>query len=126
MAKLDDRPFDAGLANVKGKSDAEILEWMKQRLVLVAAVPTDVARAGATLPMLREIALLPAAERRRLTKLRLQAFQSLSADQQEKLVVARKLGNASDPQLLADDAAVIRELKGEVPGVDDILQRIGA
>jgi hypothetical protein len=125
MAKLDDRPFDAGLANVKGKSDAEILEWMKQRLVLVAAVPTDVARAGATLPMLREIAQLPVAERRRLTKLRVQAFQSLSADQQEKLVVARKLGNASDPQLLADDAAVIRELKGEVPGVDDILQRIG-
>ena len=126
MAKLDERPVDSGLANVRGKSDAEVLEWMKQRLTLVAAVPTDVARAGATLPMLREISHLPAEERRRLTKLRLQAFQSLSADQQEKLVVARKLGNASDPQLLADDAAVIRGLKGEVPGVDDILQRIGA
>lgn len=126
MAKLDDRPFDSGLANVRGKGDAEILEWMKQRLTLVAAVPTDVARAGAMLPMIREISQLPADERRRLTKLRLQAFQALSADQQEKLVVARKLGNASDPRLLADDAAVIKELKGEVPGVDEIIQRIGA
>lgn len=126
MAKLDDRPFDAGLANVKGKGDAELLEWMKQRLTLVAAVPTDVARAGAILPMLRETSYLPAGERRRLTKLRIQAFQALPTDQQEKLVTARKLGNASDPELLAADAAIIRELKGEVPGVDDILQRIGA
>lgn len=126
MAKNDDRPFDSGLASAKGKSDAEMLEWMKQRLVLVAGVPTDVARAGAMLPMIREIAHLPAEERRRVTKIRLQAFQALSADQQEKLVTARKLGNASDPQLLADDAAVIRGLKGEVPGVDDIIQRIGA
>ena len=125
MAKLDDRPFDSGLANVRGKGDAEILEWMKQRLTLVAAVPTDVARAGAMLPMIREISHLPADERRKLTKLRLQAFQALSSDQQEKIVVARKLGNASDPQLLADDAAVIKDLKGEVPGADEIMQRIG-
>jgi hypothetical protein len=126
MAKVEDRPVDAGLAGLKGKSDAEVLEWMKQRQTLTAAVPTDVARAGALLPMLRELSRLPADERRRITKIRLQAFQQLPRDQQDKLVTARKLGNAADPDLLESDTAVIRGLKGEVPGVDDILDRIGA
>lgn len=126
MAKMEDRPVDSGLAGVKAKSDTEILEWMKQRLALTAAVPTDVARTGAMLPMLREMSRLTPDERRRLTKIRLQAFQQLPRDQQERLVTARKLGNASDPDLLDSDAAVIRGLKGEVPGVDEILDRIGA
>lgn len=126
MAKVEDRPVDAGLAGLKGKSDAEILEWMKQRQALTAAVPTDVARAGALLPMLRELSRLTPDERRRITKIRLQAFQQLPRDQQEKLVAARKLGNAADPDLLESDTAVIRGLKGELPGVDEILDRIGA
>jgi hypothetical protein len=126
MAKIEDRPVDAGLAGLKGKSDAEILDWMKQRQTLTAAVPTDVARAGAMLPMLRELSRLTPDERRRITKIRLQAFQQLPRDQQEKLVTARKLGNASDPELLESDTAVIRGLKGEVPGVDEILDRLGA
>ena len=126
MAKMEDRPVDSGVAGVKAKSDPEVLEWMKQRLTLTAAVPTDVARTGAMLPMLREMARLTPDERRRLTKIRLQAFQQLPRDQQDKLVTARKLGNASDPDLLESDTAVIRGLKGEVPGVDEILDRVGA
>lgn len=126
MAKMEDRPVDSGVAGVKGKSDPEILEWMKQRLTLTASVPTDVARTGAMLPMLREMSRLTPDERKRLTKIRLQAFQQLPRDQQEKLVTARRLGNASDPDLLESDTAVIRGLKGEVPGVDEILDRIGA
>lgn len=126
MAKMEDRPVDSGIAGVKGKSDPELLEWMKQRLTLTAGVPTDVARAGAMLPMLREMARLSADERRRITKIRLQAFQQLPRDQQDKLLTARKLGNASDPDLIESDMAVIRGLKGEVPGVDDYLDRIGA
>lgn len=126
MAKMEDRPVDAGIAGVKGKNDPELLEWMKQRLTLTASVPTDVARAGAMLPMLREISRLAAEDRKRLTKIRLQAFQQLPRDQQDKLMTARKLGNASDPELLESDTAVIRGLKGEVPGVDEILDRIGA
>jgi hypothetical protein len=126
MAKMEDRPVDSGVAGVKGKSDPEILEWMKQRLTLTAAVPTDVARAGAILPMIREISRLTPDERKRLTRIRLQAFQQLPRDQQDRLTTALKLANASDPDLLESDTAVIRGLKGEVPGVDEILDRIGA
>lgn len=126
MAKMEDRPVDAGLAGVRSKSEPEILDWMKQRLTMTAAVPTDVARAGAMLPMLRELSRFTPDERRRLTKIRLQAFQQLPRDQQEKLMTASKLGNASDPDLLESDLAVVRGLKGEVPGTDDIIDRFGA
>ncbi|MGH2379310.1 MAG: hypothetical protein ACRDGT_12670, partial [Candidatus Limnocylindria bacterium] len=76
MAKVDERPVDAGLAGLKGKSDPEVLDWWKQRFELIAAIPTDVARAGALLPQMRELSHLAEPERRRLTRERMKAFMS--------------------------------------------------
>lgn len=126
MAKVDDRPVDAGLATVRTKGESESVEWWKQRGQLLAGIPTDVARAGALVPMIREISHLPADERKRVVKARVQAFQQLPRDQQDRILAARKLANAIDPGLLTSDANVIAELRGEVPGVEDLLERMRA
>src|SRR5688500_5879946 len=106
MAKMEDRPVDSGVAGVKSKSDAELLEWWKQRFTLLAGVPTDIARAGALLPQLRELSRLPDAERKRLTRERIKAFVSLTSDQQQKIMAARRLADANDPELGKSDDAV--------------------
>lgn len=126
MAKVEERPGDAGLATVRGKGEAESIEWWKQRAQLLAGIPTDVARAGALVPMIREIAQLPEAERKRVVKARVQAFQQIPRDQQDRILAARKLANAIDPALMSADADVIAGLRGELQGVDELLERMRA
>lgn len=123
MPKTDDRPLDVGLAALRGNDEASAIEWWKQRLALIAAIPVETARAGAMVPQIRELSRLPAAERRRLTKAQMQAFVQLPRDQQELILVARKTGRSIDPELLASDDAVLTALSGEVAGIDDLLLR---
>lgn len=123
MAKTDDRPLDVGLAALRGNDEASAIEWWKQRLALIAAIPVETARAGAMVPQIRELSRLPADERRRLTKAQMQAFVQLPRDQQELILVARKTGRSIDPELLASDDAVLKALSGEVTGIDDLLLR---
>ena len=120
MAKLEERPVDAGLAGLKGRDDAAAVEWWTERFALLAGIPSDVARAGAIVPQFRELSHLPEAERRRLTRARVQAFVALPADQRQRVLAGRKLATAIDPTLVASDDAVSAQVAGEVPGADAI------
>lgn len=123
MAKLEQRPVDSGVAQLHGKDDAAVVEWWKQRFALISAIPTEVARAGALLPQMRELSWLPESERRRLTKLRMQAFLAAPADQRQLVMSARKLTYAFDPELVKGDDQVVQQLVPEVPGAADIARR---
>ena len=125
MAKMEDRPVDAGLAVAKGKSDAELREWWKQRFELLAAIPTDVARAGALLPQMRELSRLPEPERRRLTRERMKAFMSLASDQHHRILAARKLTYAADEDLVKSDDAVADALARDMPEAQEFGKRLG-
>ena len=125
MAKVEDRPVDAGLTSVKGKSDAEVLEWWKQRFALLAAIPTDVARAGALLPQMRELSQLPEHERRRLTRERMKAFMSLGSEQHQRILAARKLTYAADEALVKSDDAIADSLAREMPEAQEFGKRLG-
>ncbi len=126
MAKIEDRPVDSGLAQLKGQDDGRVVEWWKQRFTLIAGVPTEIARAGALLPQMRQLSQLPEAERRRLTKARMQAFLTIPSDQRQRVLAARKLASAVDPALLASDDAIVQQLIPEVPGAGDLQQQMGA
>ncbi len=125
MAKVDERPVDAGLAGLKGKSDPEVLDWWKQRFELIAAIPTDVARAGALLPQMRELSHLAEPERRRLTRERMKAFMSLGSEQHQRILAARKLADEADPDLAASDKAVADALAREMPEAEEFGKRMG-
>src|SRR2546428_9724612 len=85
MAKKDDRPVDAGLALLRGKSEQELIDFWKQRFGLISAIPMDTARVGALTPQLRELVRTEnREERKRLTAARLKAFAQLPSDQQER------------------------------------------
>ncbi|HEX9266630.1 MAG TPA: hypothetical protein VF965_04005, partial [Candidatus Limnocylindria bacterium] len=72
MAKKDDRPVDAGLAALVGKSEQELIDFWKQRFGLIAAIPIDTARVGALTPQLRELVRIQnREERKRLTTARM-------------------------------------------------------
>lgn len=120
MAKIEERPVDVGVAALRGKDDAAVVEWWKQRLALLAGIPTDVARAGAILPQMRELARMPADERRRLIKARIQAVVAAPADQRAKALAAMRLANAADPALVKSDQEIAQQLVPEVPGADEI------
>src|SRR5256714_15298564 len=78
MAKKDERPVDAGLAALVGKSEPELIDFWKQRFGLTAAIPVDTARVGALTPQLRELARIQnRQERNRLTTARTKAFAPL-------------------------------------------------
>ncbi len=118
MAKKDDRPVDVGLAALKGKDEATATEWWKERLGLIAAIPSDTARVGALTPQLRELSRLTPDERRRLTRARIAAFATLPGDQQAKITTARKTAYDVDRALLESDESLVEELRGSVPGGD--------
>ncbi len=124
MAKLEERAIDAGVAQLQTRDDAAAVEWWKQRLSLTAAVPGEIARVGAWLPQLRQLSRLPEADRRRLTKARMQAFLSLPMDQRQRVLSATKLALAADPELVKSDDALVQQLAPEVPGAADL--RTGA
>jgi hypothetical protein len=124
MAKPEARPVDHGVVTLKGVNDADATEWWKKRLALLAGIPTDAARAGALLPQMRELAALPEADRKRLTRARMQAFVQAPGDQRQAIQSARQLANAIDPQLLSSDDAVVQQLIPEVPGAEDIQRQM--
>jgi hypothetical protein len=125
MAKPEDRAVDSGVAQLRGKDDAAAVEWWKQRFALIAGIPTEVARAGALLPQMRELSRLPETERRRFTKLRMQAFTSVPSDQRQLVMSARKLTYAFDPPLVKSDDELVQQLVPEVPGAADMAQQMG-
>ena len=91
MAKNDDRPIDVGLAALKGKDEPTLVEWWKARFGMIAAIPQEIARAGAMTPQLRELTrIADDAERRKLTRARMIAFGQIPAEQQRLVSEARK------------------------------------
>jgi len=126
MAKLEARAVDAGLVALKSADDAAAIDWWKKRFALLAGIPTDAARAGALVPQLRQLAELPEADRKRLTRARMQAFLQAPGDQRQAVLAARKLANAIDPPLVASDDAVVQQLVPEVPGADELQRQMGS
>ena len=116
MAKPDDRPVDAGLALLKGKDEPTAIEWWKERLGAIAAVPEETARVGALTPTLRELTRISDdTERRRLTRARIIAFAHLPSEQRQLLVTARKRAWDVDRDVLDRDQKLVDEL---LPAVD--------
>ena len=109
--KKDTRPVDVGLASLVGKSENELIEWWKQRLELIAQVPSEVARVGALTPQLRELSRIESNdERRRLTKARLIAFAQLPQDKRTMIADARKKAWEVDRGVLEADQKLVEEL----------------
>ena len=109
--KKDTRPVDVGLAALHGKSDNELVEWWKQRLDLIAQVPSDIARVGALTPQLRELSRIESdEERRRLTRARLIAFSQLPQDKRQLIAAAREKAWSVDAVVLEADQKLVDEL----------------
>lgn len=125
MAKLEERPVDSGVAGARALDDAALVDWWKKRLTMVASVPTEVARAGALLPQMRQLARLPEPDRRRLTKARMQAFLSLAGDQRQLIMAGRRVADTTDPELATSDDAVTGALAPEVPGAAEVMKEMG-
>ena len=111
MAKKDERPVDAGLAALVGKSEPELIDFWKQRFGLIAAIPMDTARVGALTPQLRELVRIQnREERKRLTTARMKAFTQLPADQQERISKTRKAAYDIDRAVLEEDQKMVDEI----------------
>jgi len=116
MAKKDDRPVDAGLAELRGKPEQEAIEFWKRRFGMIAAIPSDIARVGAITPQLRELVRIEdREERKRLTAARIKAFIQLPAEQRELLAKGRHAAFEVDKGVLEEDQKVIDELLPTVP-----------
>jgi hypothetical protein len=116
MAKKDDRPIDAGLAALVGKSEQELIDFWKQRFGLIAAIPVDTARVGALTPQLRELVRIEnREERKRLTAARMKAFVQLSGDQQQRITKTREAAYNVDRGLLEEDQRMVDELLPTIP-----------
>jgi hypothetical protein len=114
--KKDSRPVDVGLAGLHGKSDGELVEWWKQRLVLISQVPSDTARVGALTPQLRELSRIDdLEERRRLTKARIIAFSQLPQDKRQVIADTRRRAWDVDKGVLDADQKIVDEL---MPSMD--------
>ena len=111
MAKKDDRPIDAGLAALLGKSEQELIDFWKQRFVLISAIPIDTARVGALTPQLRELVRIEnREERKRLTAARMKAFVQLPGDVQERMAKTRKAAYEIDRGVLEEDQKMVDEI----------------
>ena len=116
MAKKDERPVDAGLAALVGKSEPELIDFWKQRFGLIAAIPMDTARVGALTPQLRELVRIQnREERKRLTTARMKAFTQLPADQQERISKTRKAAYDIDRGVLEEDQKMVDEILPTLP-----------
>ncbi len=117
MARKDDRPVDVGLAALLGKDEPSLIEWWKQRMGLIAAIPQDTARVGALTPQLRELTRISdMAERRKLTRARMVAFAQLPEDQKNVLRAARQRAWEVDRGVLETDQKLVDEL---LPSMDE-------
>ncbi len=109
--KQDTRPVDEGLAHLRGSDESTAVAFWKKRFEMTAAVPSEVARAGALTPQIRQLSRLEdQEERKRLTRARIIAFAQLPADQRQVIVAARQKATALDPALLAEDQTIVDEL----------------
>jgi hypothetical protein len=116
MAKKDDRPIDAGLAALHGKSEQELIDFWKTRFGLIAAIPSDTARVGALTPQLRELVRIEnREERKRLTTARMKAFTQLPADQQERMTKTRQAAFNIDRGVLEEDQKMVDEILPTLP-----------
>ncbi|HEY7623842.1 MAG TPA: hypothetical protein VIA63_02330 [Candidatus Limnocylindria bacterium] len=116
MAKKDDRPVDAGLAALLGKSEQEAIDFWKHRFTMVAAIPVDSARVGALTPQLRELVRIGnLEERKRLTAARMKAFAQLPGDQQDRIMKTRQAAYTIDRGLLEEDQRLVDELLPTIP-----------
>ena len=116
MAKKDERPVDAGLAALVGKSVQELIDFWKQRFALIAAIPMDTARVGALTPQLRELVRIEnREERKRLTTARMKAFVQLPGDQQERISKTRKAAYDIDRGVLEEDQKMVDEILPTLP-----------
>jgi hypothetical protein len=116
MAKKDERPVDAGLAALVGKSEQELIDFWKQRFGLIAAIPMDTARVGALTPQLRELVRIGnREERKRLTTARMKAFAQLPGDQQERISKTRKAAYDIDRGVLEEDQKMVDEILPTLP-----------
>ena len=116
MAKKDERPVDAGLAALVGKSEQELIDFWKQRFALIAAIPMDTARVGALTPQLRELVRIEnREERKRLTTARMKAFVQLPSDQQERISKTRKAAYDIDRGVLEEDQKMVDEILPTLP-----------
>ena len=118
MAKKDDRPIDAGLAALLGKSEQELIDFWKQRFVLISAISIDTARVGALTPQLRELVRIEnREERKRLTAARMKAFVQLPGDVQERMAKTRKAAYDIDRGVLEEDQKMVDEILPTLPEV---------
>jgi hypothetical protein len=116
MTKKDERPIDAGLAALSGKSEQELIDFWKQRFGLISAIPMDTARVGALTPQLRELVRIQnREERKRLTAARMKAFVQLPGDQQERIVKTRQAAYDVDRGVLEEDQRMVDELLPTIP-----------
>jgi hypothetical protein len=116
MAKKDDRPIDAGLAALVGKSEQELIDFWKTRFGLIAAIPIDTARVGALTPQLRELVRIEnREERKRLTTARMKAFTQLPGDQQERITKTRQAAYNIDRGVLEEDQRMVDEILPTLP-----------
>jgi hypothetical protein len=118
MAKKDDRPIDAGLAALLGKSEQELIDFWKQRFGLISAIPIDTARVGALTPQLRELVRIEnREERKRLTAARMKAFVQLPGDIQERISKTRQAAYSIDRGVLEEDQKMVDEILPTLPEV---------
>ena len=116
MAKKDERPVDAGLAALVGKSEPELIDFWKQRFGLISAIPMGTARVGALTPQLRELVRIEnREERKRLTAARMKAFVQLPRDQQERITKTREAAYNVDRGVLEEDQRMVEELLPTIP-----------
>jgi hypothetical protein len=116
MAKKDERPVDAGLAALVGKSEPELIDFWKQRFGLISSIPLDTARVGALTPQLRELVRIEnREERKRLTAARMKAFVQLPRDQQERITKTREAAYNIDRGVLEEDQRMVEELLPTIP-----------
>ena len=116
MAKKDDRPIDAGLAALLGKSEQELIDFWKQRFGLISAIPIDTARVGALTPQLRELVRIEnREERKRLTAARMKAFVQLPGDMQERISKTRQAAYNIDRGVLEEDQKMVDEILPTLP-----------
>jgi hypothetical protein len=116
MAKKDERPIDAGLTALVGKSEQELIDFWKQRFGLIAAIPVDTARVGALTPQFRELVRIEnREERKRLTAARMKAFVQLPGDLQERIMKTRQAAYDIDRGVLEEDQRMVDELLPTIP-----------
>jgi len=123
MAKLEERPVDSGVAAAKAQDDAALVGCWQERLARIAGIPTDIARAGALLPQMRELSRTAEGDSRRLTRARAQAFMALPTDQRGRILTARRLRYAADPALAESDEALAARVAQDVPGASAAMGR---